>query len=55
MTKEIPENIQRWAVEVRIRSRRLARDLTAGRVGFDWVEPPSTFYGEVERRRLREA
>lgn len=46
---------RRWAVEVRMRSRRLARDLTAGRIGWDWVEPGATFYGEVEPRRLREA
>lgn len=43
----------RWAVVMRIRSRRLARDLTAGRISYDRVEPPRGFFGEVERRRLR--
>jgi hypothetical protein len=45
----------RCAVLARIRSKRLARDLTAGRISYDWVEPAATFYGDVERRRLREA
>ena len=45
---------RRWAVHARIRSRRLARDLTAGRVAYDFVEPPRGFYGEVERRRARD-
>lgn len=46
---------RRAAVDARIRSRRLARDLASGRVGYDDVEPARTFYGMVERRRPRPA
>ena len=43
----------RDAVLARIFSRRLARDLAAGRVECDRVEPPRSSRGWVERRRLR--
>jgi hypothetical protein len=44
----------RMSAEMRSRSNRRARDLTAGRVPFDWVEPGRGFYGALERRAPRE-
>ena len=45
----------RWTALMRLWSKRLARDVAAGRVDPDWVEPPRGFYGMVEQKRLREA
>ena len=42
----------RWAAIQRSRSKRLARDLTAGRADYEGVEPAKGFFGELERWHL---